>query len=196
MSAALAIRSVSIPPESLTGTSLAPIHYQDAYACTLHSARPLTVEDTVYAFFDSAPAWVERLMALRNWLMHRLGLKTGPLADRATQRRQFRVAPGQGLGPFQVKAVGPEEVLLGEDDRHLDFRVGFRLQPLPRPGAYELTLATTVQFHNAFGRLYFLPVRPVHSLLVPSLLRGIAAHLSAQAEAPEPAAAAGLAPGN
>lgn len=65
MSAVLAIRSVSISPESLAGTSFAPIHYQDAYACTLHSAWPLTVEDTVYAFFDSAPTWVEGVMALR-----------------------------------------------------------------------------------------------------------------------------------
>lgn len=177
MSARLSIRPVDIPPGSLAATSFFRIDYQDAYACSFYSSRPLTVEDTVYAFFDSAPQWVEGLFALRNQLVHWLGLKTNDLTDRATQRQHFRVEPGHGLGLFQVKAKTTNEVLIGEDDRHLDFRICFQLSPSDQPNTYDFVLATTVQFHNAFGRLYFLPVKPVHSLIVPSMMRGMVAHL-------------------
>ena len=34
-----------------------------------------------------------------------------------------------------------------------------------------LEVATVVHTHNAFGRLYMLPVAPVHRLIVPHLLR-------------------------
>ena len=66
------------------------------------------------------------------------------------------------------------EVILGEDDKHLDFRVSLLLDKLAsKTEQKNLTITTTVKFNNSFGRLYFLPVRAFHKLIVPTMLKGI-----------------------
>ncbi len=66
------------------------------------------------------------------------------------------------------------EVILGEDDKHLNFRVSLFLeQQQNNPQKKDLTISTTVEFNNWFGRLYFIPVRPFHKLIVPTMLKGI-----------------------
>jgi hypothetical protein len=65
------------------------------------------------------------------------------------------------------------EVILGEDDRHLNFRISLLKSDTPTPHQKKLTLSTTVEFKNWFGKLYFLPVQPFHSLIVPTMLNGI-----------------------
>lgn len=38
-----------------------------------------------------------------------------------------------------------------------------------------LTIGTVVKFNNRFGRLYFLPVKPMHAhVIVPMMLRHLA----------------------
>ena len=56
--------------------------------------------------------------------------------------------------------------MLGEDDKHLDFRVCLRVL-----GDGQATLATLVRFHNVWGRAYFACVRPFHGLVVKGMLR-------------------------
>jgi hypothetical protein len=63
----------------------------------------------------------------------------------------------------------PDELLLGEDDRHLDFRVSVLLRD--EGEAQWATVTTVVRFHNALGRAYFAVVRPFHQLIVPALMR-------------------------
>ena len=66
------------------------------------------------------------------------------------------------------------EVVLGEDDKHLNFRVSlFLKQQTQEPSKKDLTVSTTVHYNNWFGRLYFLPVRPFHKLIVPVMLKSI-----------------------
>ena len=60
-------------------------------------------------------------------------------------------------------------ILLGEDDRHLDFRLSVLRQ---RGGTADwVVVSTVVRFNNWLGRAYFLPVRPLHQLIVPAILR-------------------------
>src|ERR1700674_5456676 len=65
-----------------------------------------------------------------------------------------------------------EEILLGGDDRHRDFRASMLLQrDATRTSA---VLTTVVHFNNGLGRAYFFVVRPFHRLIVMSLLRNVA----------------------
>ena len=66
---------------------------------------------------------------------------------------------------FRVVAREDDEVLIGSDDRHLDFRASIRCLD----GAVDVI--TFVQIHNLLGRLYFLPVRLVHGAIVRRMLR-------------------------
>lgn len=147
--------------------------YVDSYA-TAFESQNLTIETVGKAFLSSAPPWVGALMALRNKIVGVFGLKT---SNKVTNRQElfdnFRCEPGQRLGLFKVFQKRHNEVILGEDDKHLNFRVSLLLNPSNHSKEHTLTISTTVQFHNWLGRLYFIPVRPFHQLIVPSMLRGI-----------------------
>jgi hypothetical protein len=38
-----------------------------------------------------------------------------------------------------------------------------------------VTVTTLVRFHNALGRVYFVPVAPAHRRIVPAMMRSAAA---------------------
>ena len=86
--------------------------------------------------------------------------------------RNFKGNEGERLGLFKVFSRSENELILGEDDKHLDFRVSLLQVPLSSSKA-ELTISTTVKFHNAFGRSYFFLVKPFHKLIVQTMLKGI-----------------------
>lgn len=124
-------------------------------------------------FFSGGPEWLNRLFALRNRLVKSIGLKVpDKKAERAQQLQNFRCEPGERMGLFQVIQRTGNEVVLGEDDQHLDFRVSLLLEK-GSLGDKELTISTLVKFHNRIGCLYFIPVRPFHRFIVPAMLKGI-----------------------
>lgn len=160
----MSVQPATLPPASLLAKST--WQYQDAFR--IPTDRPVTPFEAGRAFFYSAPAWVERLFDWRNRMVRRLGLKVPE-----GSRKPFTGTPGEQMGLFRVYAHTEQELVLGEDDRHLDFRVSL----LTEPGF--LTLSTTVRFHNFWGRLYFLPVAPFHRMVVPAMLRGMQRNLLA-----------------
>ena len=61
--------------------------------------------------------------------------------------------------------------MLGEDDRHLDFRASLLLRPCEAESGTELVATTVVHCHNVLGRAYLMVIRPFHHLVVRSNLR-------------------------
>ncbi|RVT76543.1 DUF2867 domain-containing protein [Flavobacterium sufflavum] len=127
------------------------------------------------AFFTSAPNWVGKLFTLRNKIVSLFGLKTsGNSNDRQAQLDNFKCQEGEQLGLFKVFSKTEDELILGEDDKHLNFRISLFIdKQTENHNKSKLVISTTVKFHNAFGRMYFLPVRPFHKLIVPKMLKGI-----------------------
>lgn len=68
--------------------------------------------------------------------------------------------------------AGRDEILLGEGDKHLDIRLS-AVCALDDDGEMRFAVTTLVEFHNAVGRLYFVPVRPFHRLMMRALLRRV-----------------------
>jgi hypothetical protein len=73
-----------------------------------------------------------------------------------------------------VYAVSPTEVLLGLDDRHLNFRVAVLTAE-----HQVVALTTAVHFHNRAGRVYFAGIAPFHRAVVRALLRRAQPYLQA-----------------
>ena len=141
--------------------------------------RPIDISK---AFLLSSPKWVDRLFKLRNKIAGLFGLKTsGDIVDRQKASDTFKCEPGEQIGLFKVFGRTDDEVVLGEDDKHLNFRVSLFLDKSKDNKIQKrLTISTTVVFNNWLGRLYFLPVRPFHKIIVPTMLRGIIKHLEAK----------------
>jgi hypothetical protein len=76
-----------------------------------------------------------------------------------------------GIPPVDPSAISvrehADEVLVELDDRHLDFRCGIAVDERMR----LLRVTTTVRFHGWRGRLYFVPVRVLHPIVVRAMIR-------------------------
>lgn len=147
--------------------------YTDSFQGTLSRTNiSLCTIEIAKAFFSSAPDWVEKLLAFRNRLVSIFGLKIPrQINNKQSLIANFRCEPGEQLGLFRVYRRTNNEVILGEDDRHLDFRVSLFLDRSQNDIASRLVISTTVKYHNWFGRLYFLPVKPFHKLIVRAMLK-------------------------
>ena len=154
-------------------------HYADSFESSIVVGDDQTLDIVTVgrAFFSSSPKWIEPLFKFRNRLVSIFGLKTdGGAINKEEVIRNFKGNVGDRLGLFKVFNRTENELIFGEDDKHLDFRVSLLLADANEE-QQKLTISTTVHFHNWFGRLYFLPVQPFHSLIVPAMLKGIVRHL-------------------
>lgn len=159
-SGSTAVRVVAPPTDGLLAGE--HVDYADAFAVDLPMGSPRNPDVWRQRLFSCPPGGLRTLMRLRDALVRPFGL-------RAAESLEIRAG-------FPVLARSQDEVLTGVDDRHLDFRVSVRVVSAPT-GRDTLVVTTTVTFHGVLGRLYFLPVKPVHRLLVPAMLcRAVSRH--------------------
>lgn len=107
-------------------------------------------------------------MLLRNAIVAPLGLKADVAALPPDQER---------LGMFPVISETEERVVMGFDDKHLDFRVILDCCAIPNDHS-KVSLTTAVRSHNRLGRVYLRIILPFHRLIVPAMLRGMARKLA------------------
>lgn len=88
------------------------------------------------------------------------------------------VQAGDHLDFFLVEHSAPELLVLTERDRHLDVMVCLSITNC------VLTITSSVVTHNAFGRLYMLPVGPAHKLIVNGHFRRLKRKLDEAASKP------------
>jgi hypothetical protein len=162
------VQKVDLPSSTLLARVFPHIDYADAYAVRLPNGAPHDLDTIVRAALGTVPGWVALLMRLRDRIVGMVGLKTaGQPAPRNHSQATFQV--GDRLGIFRVFDRSEDELLLGEDDRHLDFRVSILVKN--DRGTDWAIVSTVVRFNSWLGRAYFLPVRPFHQLIVPAMLR-------------------------
>jgi hypothetical protein len=151
----------------LCGT-LGRIDFSDAYEVAL-SQPNLRVDQAYWAVFGAEPAWVRWLMNLRGHIAVRLGLMH-PFGTSLTSPDEVPVfQPGVRVGPFTVQSISEQELIVGDDDQHLNFRISaFKSE---RGGQTFLTISTAVEIHNKLGRLYMFVVKPFHRFIAPFMVR-------------------------
>ena len=154
------MKAIAIPVDARLALLLPDAGFADAYRVTC-TAPVLNARQASQAIFDSPPPWINGLMALRNRITGLFGLKAGV-------RPPASAAHGS-VGIFPVLAESPEEMLMGLDDRHLDFRVAVTVQPAAA-GAQQITVTTVVHTHNLLGRIYLTVIMPFHRLIARSML--------------------------
>jgi len=119
------------------------------------------------AVFGVRPVWLRALFRLRSWLVSPFGLRTSGNPSPEPSTHPPRI--GDRVGLFTVMDLAADEIVLGEDDRHLDFRVSVLRQEAS--GRAGLVVTTVVRIHNLLGRVYFTVIKPFHRLIVPAMMR-------------------------
>ncbi|MDP3150501.1 MAG: DUF2867 domain-containing protein [Ignavibacteria bacterium] len=173
------INKTSLPGNSFLSIFQHQYHYVDSYSVIFESkGKEITVEDIGKAFFSSSPTWINLLLELRNKIVRLFGLKTGATGKYSRQMiDEFKYEPGERFGLFKVFSKSNNELILGEDDKHLNFKVSLLLDKKVT-GENILVVSTVVIFNNWFGRLYFLPVKPFHKLIVPAMVKSVVRQLT------------------
>jgi len=145
---------VSLPHPALPGAD-----WGDCFEVMV-SESGVTAEIAARQAFERMPKWVGGLMALRNLMVRPFGLQGNPEATAAGVPR---------VGMFPVIRNDPNEIVLGFDDRHLDFRIVVQTVTLENQQT-SVRMMTLVERHNSLGRLYLAVIMPFHKLIVASTL--------------------------
>lgn len=155
-------RRVPMPGNSLLAPLYAGADLLDAYAVRLPAGASDDLEVLARAAFQRQAWWIRAPTRLRDGVMATVGAKTSRAVGVAAAAR------GPVIGFFPVLSSSATELILGEDDRHLDFRVAVQLRA--DANGRELVAATVVHCHNRLGRIYLATIAPFHRVIVPACL--------------------------
>ncbi|MFJ1378464.1 DUF2867 domain-containing protein [Capnocytophaga canimorsus] len=167
-----------LPDESALNIPQKRYDYVDVFMKTVEDPKnKITSTDLGKAFFgESSPKWINLLMTLRNNIVSVFGLKT---SRKEKNIEDFKCEVGERMGVFEVFSKTDKEVVLGENDKHLDFRVSLFLEPNGQ--AKNIFIATVVTYNHWFGRFYFSIIKHFHRLIVPSMLKRIVKEMERKA---------------
>ncbi|MFD3939871.1 DUF2867 domain-containing protein [Streptomyces sp. NPDC058611] len=159
------VRRHTPPVLDAARAGLGSVDHVDAVAVDLPAGT--SAVDFARLVLAGGPRWIGRLTALRDRLAAPFGLH---VQERDRPHRDIRLKPGLKIGPMRVLVVADDEVLCGDDDKHLDFRASFAVRPTTGPTGTEGVLTTAVRFNRPAGRLYFRAIEPFHHLIVARLV--------------------------
>jgi hypothetical protein len=151
------IERAGLPPASRLGPCYGRADFADAFSVELPEAAAGDAEMLARHVFEKQPAWIAMLMTLRDGVVQPLGLK------RAVD---LRSGEGDRISIFRIFERHANEIVLGEDDRHLDFRVSVLVQPASGSGGRRLIVTTLVFYNRLLGRAYIALIAPFHRLVV------------------------------
>jgi len=152
------MKVVEVTPNE-PGAVLPGAQFADAW-----QASPVEVDTDIKVIASRlgniTPRWVRGLMKLRNWAMKPFGL--------ITEDSSGTMRGGRAI--FPVISSEANRVVLGLDDKHLDFRLVLE-RGVGADGGIVATATTFVRTKNLGGRLYLAVVKPFHRIIVPVMLK-------------------------
>lgn len=161
------VTAVAVPAGSRIAGFYARTDLIDAYAVTLPEHASGDPETLARFVFSRLPPWALTLMAIRDALVAGFGLKTSRQLRPDTPLQQR-----ERVGLFRIYSREANEIVLGEDDKHLDFRLSLLCtEPTAQSPRRELVLSTAVHCHNRLGRTYIALIAPFHRRIVRACLR-------------------------
>ncbi|MDM8161776.1 DUF2867 domain-containing protein [Labilibaculum sp. K2S] len=167
-------KQTKIPDQSILNENKILFHYIDSFQSDfMNQGLDYDIISIGKLFFTSSPKWADNLMSLRDKIVGMFGLKTtSQLTAEQRDTDSFKFEPGEQLDIFKLYIRTENELIMGEDDKHLSFRFSLLLDNI-NDGTIKqrITLTTGVEFKNLFGRLYFFPVKPFHQLIVKRTLK-------------------------
>jgi hypothetical protein len=157
------IKDYKIPENSIISDGFERIDYCDTYEVVTKTNDSI---DKLTTKIFKIPDWVALLMKIRNTLVKLFGIKTGDTND-INESEYYPI--GSKAVYFTVIDRNDKEIVMAEEDKHLNFRTSVLIR---RKGSSEfVNLTTIVKYNNIWGRIYFMPVKPFHQIIIKSLMK-------------------------
>lgn len=157
----MSVSAVDLPKSSALWAHVQAGDFLDCYRATAVPIE-LGMEEAVRTALNHMPGWVRWLMDIRNRIVGPLGLKAGKHSRKGEAGEDAPLemsAPSERI-VFTVRERYENEIILGEDDRHLDFRVSVFRTPV------AWYVATWVHPHAWYGWLYLYAIMPFHKAIM------------------------------
>jgi hypothetical protein len=162
-----------VPKPSAIAAYLPGAYFHDSWAIAAEDPGLPALGQFLKALL-ATPSWVNKLMSIRNNAVSMLGLKNlGTLSQLDPTKPASAYKPDDRVGIFTLIANTANEVLLGDKDKHLDVVLSVHKALHENNGQVLVTVTTVVHVHNWLGRLYMLPVTPMHRVIAPTVLKAI-----------------------
>ncbi|KAH8667009.1 hypothetical protein BX600DRAFT_511889 [Xylariales sp. PMI_506] len=160
------------PPPGSLATWYTKSDFVDSFAVRLPATATGDARVLARLMFGNLPRFFYVLMWIRDAVVRCFGVKTsGAIRSQDDGRGRIDF--------FPVISESVDEVVVGEDDKHLDFRASVGVIEASDGGGERLCVMTTVvRRHNLFGRLYLWTILPFHRGIVTYSLRRLGDRLS------------------
>jgi len=113
------------------------------------------------------PCWLRTAFGIRDRCCALFHLQ--PIGGFSGKTPSQEIAAGDKLDFFDVQKISDEELVLSASDKHLIVIVTLNLAPA-KDRKRKLSVTTSVKTHNLLGKLYMLPVKPAHGIIVRNML--------------------------
>jgi len=150
----------------------------DSYSIDIENKKKYSIDYLTALLFTSIPEWVRLLLKLRDFIVKPFGLETGIIPESKNIDSSLHYDRGDRAIFFHVINRTTSEIVMAEDDKHLYFRTSLLVRNKSKPNIQSLYLTTLIQFHNIFGKMYFMPVKPFHKLIMKRLLIKLSKNIS------------------
>jgi Protein of unknown function (DUF2867) len=147
--------SVNVPHEISIYNLYPTLDLADAFAIQNISGMSFTPEQFARSIFSQPFPLFEWLLVLRKIIVTPFGLKKS-LNDIGDLNEMLSI--------FKIYSKNEQEIIVGGDDKHLDFRISLLKVD------NQIIVSTLVHCHNMMGKIYLFCVTPFHKLLVPHVL--------------------------
>lgn len=146
-----------IPSKSIILEEFGRVDYFDSYM--VEKSTKLSVDEIATEIFRMSKVDAI-LMKIRDSIVRLFGLAV--IKEAANEQDYYPV--GSKLINFTVSARNESEIVMGENDKHLIFKTSVFVDREES----KIYLTTIVKYNNLGGKLYFIPVKPIHKILVKS----------------------------
>jgi hypothetical protein len=171
----MSVVECDVPYESALGKALIErADFRDAYRAPLRHPEASVIE-IFFAIFSHRPAWMNLMLIARNKVAGFAGLETPTTSEILNIEKRDRYIVGQKIGPWPIFFLGPDELIAGRDNKHMDFRLSI-MRVRNRNGP-SVVVSTLCMVHNRFGRYYLSSITPFHKF---GLRKLMASALAAQ----------------
>ncbi len=139
-----------LPNDSIIKTNMPIIDFSDSFMIRTTINNSI---DEIYTKLFTLPKWIQFMLKARYYLFV----------------KPFGLSTGRKTIPIIFK--NEKEIVIGEDDKHLYFRIS--ILKYDTIIGTEIYLTTVVKFNNQWGRLYFAFIKLFHKLVCKSMLKSI-----------------------
>lgn len=154
----MALRNYPVPV-TLPHPALPYADWADCYELRVQGSA-LTATSAAERTLGDFPGWVRTLMWLRNAVVRPFGLKGSGHHPASRQHM---------IGFFPVISRSDEQIVLGFDDTHLDFRIVADIRQVGH--AEQIVSVTTLVYRKILlGKIYIAVITPFHRLIVRTML--------------------------